>query len=247
MDKNFKRLLILAGALGVTNYVGGIGKDVVNIVVAPEDTALILDGSTTIKPGQIKLKTGTHTIKASRQDFTDQTKEFTTVNGAKNVVWFNMIPSNQVGEEYRNTNQAEFQKVYDVANGQVVKSIDDKVANYPIIKYLPASTNTLLLNSEDPKWAPYDAEKYVINSGQSQKHPYDSSKIALYITADHPAGRQSAIAYIYSIGLDPADYEIIFETTTSSSTGNGGTGIGDFLNQSVDDEPFPNESEYIVE
>jgi hypothetical protein len=138
-----------------------------------------------------------------------------------------MMPSNQAGIDYRDSHKTEFQKVYDIANGQVVKSTDDKVANYPIIRYLPTSTDTLLFNSEDPTWAPYDAEKFVMNYGQSQKHPYDASKLAIYITADHPAGKQSAIAYIYSVGFDPSDYEIIFETTTTSTIDNGGTGIGD--------------------
>jgi hypothetical protein len=233
MDKNFKRLLILTSAIFITiialciaSYVNGIGKDVVEIVVAPIDTTLTLDDSTKIKSGKVKFKTGAHTIKASRQDFEDQTKEFVTTDGKKNIVWFEMIPTNQTGIDYRDTHKSEFQKIYDAANGRAVENIDNKVANYPIIKYLPASTNTLIFNSKDPGWAPYDEEKFVINYGKSKKHPYDSSKLAIYITADKPAGKQKAISYIHDIGFDLSDYEVIFEATTSSTIDNSGTGDG---------------------
>ena len=224
MNKRFKYSIILTGilllgiiALCITSYISGVGKDVVNIVAAPEDTVLILDDTTTLKPGHHKLKTGTHTIKASRQDFYDQTKEFTTTSGRDNAVWFVMEPSTSAGIEYLDTHQADFEKVYEIANSQVVDDINTKTANYPIIKSLPASAQGL----------------YVINYQQSKKHPNDSSKLALYITADYPVGRLSAIEYIYSLGFDPSDYEIVFETSQASSIDEG-SGIGDYY-QKVQD------------
>ena len=241
MDKNFKRLLFITSGIFVLiivfvifTYVMGIGKDVVEMVVAPKDTTLLLDDSTAIKPGKLKVKTGTHTIKANRQDFEDQTKEFTTVDDQENIVWFEMIPSNQAGIDYRDTHKDEFQKVYEIANSKVGEATDNKVKKYPLIASLPASTKTLLFNSVDPKWAPYAEEYFVINYGQSQKNPYDSSRLAIYITANHPAGRQAAINYIYSVNFDPSDYEIVFETSTTSTVDEG-TGIGEDFYQTQDD------------
>jgi hypothetical protein len=239
---NIKRHVIIIAAVNLliialclAGYISGIGKDVVDVVVAPQDTTLILDDSTNIKPGRIKLKTGTHTIKATRQDFDDQTKEFTTIDGEENIIWFEMMPNNQAGIDYKSSHQPEFQKVYDLANGRVVKTTNQKTDDYPIIKYLPASTNTPIAVYGEALELPYSDEKYIINYGQSQKHPYDISKLALYITADHPAGKQSAIARIYSLGFDPSDYEIVFETSTASFLEEG-TGVDDDFNDESADE-----------
>jgi hypothetical protein len=66
---------------------------------------------------------------------------------------------------------------------------------YPIIAELPIDRTPL----------------FRIDYGVSKKYPKNSKKIALYISSDSPDDQLSAIKYIYEMGYDPSDYEILFK------------------------------------
>jgi hypothetical protein len=201
-------LIALVAACLIVNFVTGIGKDVVTVMVAPKDTKLTIEGKA-IGNNKVKLKTGTYTIKASRDGFTDQTKEYTTVNSRHNELWFIMLPSSDTGTEYQKNHQKEFQRAYDFANSFASEAVQSKVLSYPLLKKMPVNVYPL----------------FTINEGQSKKHPNDDTKRAIYINSGSPESKNSALSYIYSLGFDPSDYEIIFGQINGTS-GNG-PGSGD--------------------
>ncbi len=69
------------------------------------------------------------------------------------------------------------------------------IAAYPIIANLPKDMSPV----------------FRIDYGVSLKYPKYSKKIALYISSDRPDNKLSAIEYIYKMGYDPSEYEIIFK------------------------------------
>jgi hypothetical protein len=191
------------------NFLSGLGKDVVSIVSAPKDASLILDNTKTIKPGKQKLKTGTHTIIAKRNGFDEQIKQFDT--SQTNIVWFNLSPNSDEGRKYVQNHSDEYDTVYEIAKAQTAKRVENKVSDYPLIRKLPANVYPL----------------FIINYDQSKKFPYDDTKIAIYITSNAPDGKQSALKYIYVLGFDPSDYEIVFITEQEETGEDTSTGIGD--------------------
>lgn len=203
-------LAIILVTLITTNYLAGLGKDVINVAVAPKDAKLLLDNKTFIKPGKHKFTSGSHTIKATRAGFKDQIKDFNTQNEPK-VVWFKMIPSDETGEKYVSEHQKEFDRISQIENQTTIARLDATTAKYPIIKKLPVSMLPV----------------FIINYGPSKKYPDNPDKIALYISTSSPADKQSAISYIYNIGFDPSDYEIIF----SRPPPDDGTGDDTILNE----------------
>lgn len=52
---------------------------------------------------------------------------------------------------------------------------------------------------------------YKIEQRQSRKYPNDPNKSAVYISSDKPTDKFAAIKYIYDLGYDPSDFEIVFK------------------------------------
>jgi hypothetical protein len=196
----FKRLLlatiaifVIIVAVTIINFLAGRGKDVIGVAVAPKNAKLVLDNTKTIRLGEQKFTTGTHTIKATRAGFKDQIKDFNTQDLIK-TVWFNMIPKDDSGKKYVASHQKEFDRIIKIENEATVATVDSMVVRYPIIEKLPVNFSS----------------QFIINYGPSKKYPENLTRLALYITAYSPTDKQSAITYIYGLGFDPSDYEIVF-------------------------------------
>lgn len=76
------------------------------------------------------------------------------------------------------------------------KDSQEATKAYPIITDLPQDISPI----------------FRIDYGVSKRYPNDPTKIALYISYDNVADKISALDYIYRMGYDPSDYEIIFES-----------------------------------
>lgn len=170
-----------------------------DINIAPKDAKIILDDTKTINSGEIKLLPGIHSLKISRSGFADLEKKFTIKKKTVLKLWLYLDPSSEIGTTYLKNHKSEFQNIYDKEGEQIIKNTSALTVNYPIIKELPISMPPM----------------FSINYDTSKKYPNDSEKIALYIQADTATGKNHALSYIYELGYDPADFEIIFGITPS--------------------------------
>jgi hypothetical protein len=176
------------------NATNNNNKDVVNIQVAPKDAKIILDNKTTTRTGEQALTSGKHTIRTSRDGFSDNQQTFFTKKGEISTVLVGLTPNSPIGTKYIEDNQDEFVELQNLGSLEYNKGAEALAKKYPMIIDLPI-----------------DAYYYQIDYGKSSKYPDDPNSIAIYIRANTPFYRQTAVYSIYNLGYDPSDYEIIFE------------------------------------
>lgn len=166
----------------------------VDITVAPSDGIIIIDNKKA-HSGVNSLSTGTHTIEVKRDNFTSSTTDIDVIKNQVVIVPISLNPSNNEGEKIKSEKKTEFLALDGIISQQYTNQ-GDLVANaYPIIKDLPKDISPI----------------FRIDYGTSKRYPNNPTKIALYISSDNPADKQAGLNYIYLMGYDPSDYEIIFE------------------------------------
>ncbi|HYU86379.1 MAG TPA: S-layer protein, partial [Kribbellaceae bacterium] len=101
-------------------------------------------------------------------------------NGPEGREWYDKHPNEELEKE------AEKGKEFE-ENGKKLK------AKYTILEKLP-----------------FLGPGFEINYGQSRQHPDDPLTIALYIKVIYPAGKQIAIDWLKSNGVEPGTIEIIW-------------------------------------
>jgi hypothetical protein len=186
-------LIFLVFAVTYAMLNRGVGTGV-NIVVIPADSKITMDGKV-VSSGDNNAKPGNHTIEVSHKDFDVNKKIVEVSNDQVTLVAIGLSPSNSAGEKWVKDNQKAYLELENTANQETQQNSIEIQKTYPIITSLPQDISPL----------------FRIDYGVSKRHPKDKTKIALYISSDTPANKYDAIRYIYSMGYDPSDYEIIFE------------------------------------
>jgi hypothetical protein len=185
--------LLLVVVLLVTLFTGGEGTARILTRSVPDDLVLTMDGKQIDANGETVIKPGSHTLVAKRSGFADETQTFTIEkdqtynvtfflddNGPEGREWYDRHPNEELEKE------AEKGKEFE-ENGKKLK------AKYPILEKLP-----------------FLGPGFEINYGQSRQHPDDPLTIALYIKVIYPAGKQIAIDWLKSNGVEPGTIEIIW-------------------------------------
>ncbi len=177
-------VLAVAGLLLQLAF-GGSGNGTVTLIVVPASATVQIDGQAA-QAGTIKFSAGTHSVTASANGYISKT------------ITFNVKSDSQTNQSIVLQPTAANlikQQLGEAAAGQQASQQGQIItANNPILKHLP-----------------YGATGFQIDFGQSKVHPNDPNVVALYITTVDQAGRDAALSWIRSQGVDPSKYEIIYQ------------------------------------
>ncbi|MEI6237119.1 MAG: PEGA domain-containing protein [Candidatus Saccharibacteria bacterium] len=166
-----------------------------DIVVVPSNSQIYIDGKG-VGSGINEATPGKHSIVVKRKDFATHKSTITASNNKITAIPIGLEPTNDAGNRWKLNNKIEYLRLDGIVSKQFNDENNDGVKAYPITAELPKDKSPF----------------FRIDYGKSKKYPNDSTKIALYISANTPANIQSALGYVYNMGYDPSDYEIIFES-----------------------------------
>ena len=164
------------------------------VAVAPKDATVYIDSSRT-KVGTSYISPGDHKIKISRDGFSSFETQVSTQKGKTTTIARVLITNSQVGVSYEASHTEEFTEMERIADEERTKNETAATKNYPLTSRLPIEMTP----------------SFRIDYGRSVKYPDDPKKVAIFIAAPTPSDKQSAISYIFAVGFDPSDYEIVFK------------------------------------
>ncbi|HSX29884.1 MAG TPA: hypothetical protein VLE73_04980 [Candidatus Saccharimonadales bacterium] len=136
---------ILAGIVGigvlwvVIVSVSRMGKQPIIIVASPADSRITIDGKAG-KTGTVYVSTGKHTIKATRQYFSDTSVTFNTadIKKSNDKKVYVILPSNSPeGDKYIQTHSEEGSIRGYVGGKQYNDTVDTTFQKYPVLAQLP--------------------------------------------------------------------------------------------------------------
>lgn len=171
------------------------GEETARVVVhsVPDDLTLTVDGATANANGDTIVKTGKHTLLARRSGFEDKTQTFTIRKGQTYTVTIYLDPSGPEGREWYDEHPDQDLE-REAAKGKEFSDTSKKLAaKYPILAELP-----------------FLGPGFKVDYGQSKVHPNDPLTIALYVKVIYPAGRDFALKWLKSKGVDTTTQEIIW-------------------------------------
>jgi hypothetical protein len=148
MSPKRKKLLIIAGVSALVLLVGFAifsslqhrGETKVNIVVAPRDSTITIDGQPA-KHGTAYLKPGAHTIKASRQYFADAIEKVHT-SELDNGQEIYLLPEANSPEalQWLEDHPEEMELREAIGASRAAEGAQDNLEKYPFIRDLPYKT-----------------------------------------------------------------------------------------------------------
>jgi hypothetical protein len=116
------------------------GETAIEIAVAPSDSMITVDNQPS-KPGKVYLKPGKHTIKASRQYFTDVSKVVDTKSLKPDQTIY-LLPGADSPEaiKWLNDHPEELARRESIGSAQTAANAEVVEKKYPFIKDLPHRT-----------------------------------------------------------------------------------------------------------
>ncbi len=194
--------LVIIIALGVINFLSHHGKVKVEVLVAPTDSSLTIDGLKT-KPGTMWLTKTTHEFKATRQYFGDAKKTLDLRTYDITLpIYLTPEANTPEADEYLKTH-GEQQQAVESAGGIKETRLQDQITKIPFLTELPFIAPGFEFQID------YDAE------GDQN----DVAHVTIYVGADTEQAKQDALSWITSRGVDPAKLHIVY-------VANDATGIG---------------------
>ncbi|HEY3560518.1 MAG TPA: S-layer protein [Kribbella sp.] len=160
----------------------------------PGDLTLRLDGHEIPANGEVKVKSGKHTLEGSRRGFQSYTQTidvsgkelnyrmYLYANGAEGREWAQNNPEQELELE------REAGKHFDEMNARLR-------AKYPVLAYLP-----------------YVGDGFEATQAPSKTDPKNPEAISLAIEVFGPQGKTRAMEWIHGYGWDPDTLDIIWTT-----------------------------------
>jgi hypothetical protein len=214
MELKQKRALFITGIavlslliFGIVNILAHQGKVHLEIIVSPQDSSLTIDGQPA-RPGKIWLTKGTHTLKASRQHFTDVTRVIDTnkLDPDKPVY---ILPGADSSEAQQYLiDHPEDQQLRESAGSQKDVQVQEKLQDQKLLNLLPFIAPGFEFQID------YDATSN--SDGDVQ--------LTIYIEADTDAAKQSALDWIKSQGVNPDSLHIVYQQNDAIPGSTEGTG-----------------------
>jgi hypothetical protein len=204
-----KRIVILGAAvifilmIIVVWLATGGGKVTLDIAVTPRDATVTIDGKAS-SAGKVQVAPGKHTIKASRQDFTEVTREIDTARMAPGTTIYMVLdPTNDSGRKYL-TDHNDDQMLRERAFGQEFSDTQAQILdNYPITSDLPYETLEFKVDYE------VDESKNV-NFKVTIFVPSSTPDNQARVQAEYDAHKQQAIDWMRSKGVDTDKAKITY-------------------------------------
>jgi hypothetical protein len=235
--KKLLLILVTVALLAVSPFIAWQiytkGKTKLTVNVAPRDAKISLNDSS-IKIGANYVKPGDYTITISRNGFETYSQSISIKASEPLAISKLLSASSTEGTTYEKQHVEEFSRVADIIDEEeytynAYSNTEWTEQNYPLLVSLPVYMSSL----------------FSIEYGQSEKYPNDPSKKAVIIYADTPDGKQSALMYIYSMGFDPSDYEILFKTNYATNPEEFNP--SDYYTGPSEDDPYYSENEGAIE
>lgn len=185
-------LVVLIAAISAS------GEDTGRLVATsvPDDLTLTLDGAKIAANGETVVKTGSHTLVASRPHFADRTQKFSIGKDQTYSISFYLDPTDAEGRGwYDDHPDQDLER--EAVKGKEFEDTSKKIAaKYPVIGELP-----------------FIGKGFKVDYGKSEKHPNDPLVLAFYVKLLWPEAKKDALAWLKSEGLDPATTEIIWSAS----------------------------------
>ncbi len=201
-DENRRPLLIAAVVLGVVVVlVGGFrvfrDKPATLVVTSiPNDLTLTVDGQPVNANGEVKVKSGTHTMTGERRGFQSYSTTFTARGGDEYQVKMYLYANSAEGREWARNNPEQERELEAEAGRKFDETQQRLRQRYPIIRRLP-----------------YIGPGYEINYVGSKTDPNNPIAISVTIETWTADGKAKALQWIQEDGTDPAGLDIIYTTT----------------------------------
>ncbi|GAB3942462.1 hypothetical protein GCM10029976_063490 [Kribbella albertanoniae] len=196
-----RRMLIGAVVLVVVIVVLGsflIFRDrgaTMSVTRIPNDLTLTLDGQQVDASGEIKVKSGRHTLTGERRGFQSYSTTFTAGSGDELSLKMYLYANSAEGREWARNNpeaqgelEAEAGRNFDEGQRRIV-------ARYPIIQQLP-----------------HLGRGYKVDYTTSKSDPQNPEALSIRIATYTADGKKNALYWITSNGWDPATLDIIYTT-----------------------------------
>jgi hypothetical protein len=213
MNQNFRKVMYIAAvvvamALIVFIFILGLqSKDKTSAIdvrsAVPTDANVTIDSQKVNSNGKVAVKPGQHTVTAKRNGFSDKIVNVSVKMGETKTVRLLMSPNSEVGRQWLRDHPTAALE-FEAQQGQEFnQNSENTTAKNPLISYLP---------EVHPTWR--------VDYGASVKSPNDPYAVAIIITyGGSDIDKQNALDWIKSLGLNPDDYEIIYQTPGPSSGG----------------------------
>lgn len=185
-------LIVLIGSIALSRRGGPETK--LSVQSIPNDLTLTLDGHEIPANGEIKVKSGKHTIEGTRRGFQSYSEDI-TVTGDTSTYKMYLYANSPEGREW-GTQHPEQELEAEAAAGRRFDEMQDRLlAKYPVIAYLP-----------------YVGDGFEATRAPSKTDPKNPEAISLAIEVFGPQGRTKAMQWIQGYGWDPATLDIIWTT-----------------------------------
>ncbi|WP_427887543.1 PEGA domain-containing protein [Kribbella sp. GL6] len=185
-------LIVLIGSIALSRRGGPETK--LNVQSVPNDLTLTLDGHQIPANGEIKVKSGRHTIEGTRRGFQSYSQDI-TVTGDTSSYKMYLYANSAEGREWAKSNPEQERQ----AEAEAGRRFDEMQARlldkYPVIGYLP-----------------YVGDGFEATRAPSKTDPKNPEAISLAIEVYGPQGRTKAMQWIQGYGWDPATLDIIWTT-----------------------------------
>lgn len=181
----------------ITRDEGAVKDSRLVVVSVPNDLTLTLDGDEINPVGESAVAAGEHTLKASRQGFASETRSVRIGSQESLNVGFYLEANSPEGKEWYRQHPDQAREAEGARSREYDELNKRLLAKYPIISRLPVV-----------------GPRFRIDYGSSKQYPTDAEKIAIYIQASSPAGRDNALNWMRVNGFKAADFEIVYTTPT---------------------------------
>ena len=203
MEEESPRLWLLSGVVvvilvvvigGYLVFRGG-SQSKLTIQSIPNDLTLTLDGRQIVANGEVKVKSGEHTLTASRDGFQSYTQTLTAKGGDPLTVKMFLYSNGPAGRTWVQNNPEQALEA-EAEAGRRFDEIQKRLqAKYPVMRELP-----------------YIGPGFKATYQASKSDPDNPEAISLKIQLFSPEGKVKALQWIEGHGYDPDTLDIIYTT-----------------------------------
>ncbi|MFG1907334.1 S-layer protein [Kribbella sp. NPDC048928] len=160
----------------------------------PGDLTLRLDGHEIPANGEIKVKSGRHTLEGSRRGFQSYSQDIDLTGDALQYKMY-LYANGPDGYEWASKNPEQERELEAEAGRHFDEMQARLLAKYPVISYLP-----------------YIGDGFEATRETSKTDPKNPEAISLGIEVFGPQGKAKALEWIDGYGWDPSTLDIIWTT-----------------------------------
>lgn len=186
----FTGLILILAIFSLVDLSSRRGKVAVTIESSPQDSIVKINGEKA-KNGEVYLLPGDYIFSAEKDGFDKYERRFTVSEKSNKIVLTPTAKSGEAKKLVNKTSQKEQQRIKDQQNRSIQNDI---LAKNPIMRFLPK------VDVAGPYRVDYNVAR---DNSTSDRH--------IVIGISTPSGRQNAIKWLRSTGIDPTTIDIRYD------------------------------------